>query len=67
MFQEGKSMQTRRMVLAVAFALSVANMAWAGESPYVTAQDLDLRLFLPMPAAAGSDADKAQQAEVIAL
>jgi acid phosphatase (class A) len=60
-------MLTKRQLFAVAVAIFFISPAAAGEKPYITAADLDLRLFLPMPVAAGSEADKAQQAEVIAL
>lgn len=59
-------MLTKRLFLAAALAFSIAGAAAAGEKPYITAADLDLRLFLPMPVAAGSEADKAQQAAVLA-
>jgi acid phosphatase (class A) len=55
---------TRRFVIALALTLPLS-AAMAGEKPYVTASDLDLRLFLPMPVQAGSDADKAEQAAVL--
>jgi acid phosphatase (class A) len=67
-------MTTRRFLLAAALSLATsavalsvpaATPARAGEKPYITAADLDLRLFLPMPVAAGSEADKAQQEAVI--
>ncbi|WP_406857560.1 phosphatase PAP2 family protein [Alsobacter sp. KACC 23698] len=52
--------------IALAFVLFVSP-AVAGEAPYVTASDIDLRVFLPRPVQAGSEADKAQQAEVLAV
>ena len=54
----------KRFVLALAMSLPL--LAHGVEAPYVTDKDLDLRHYLPLPIAAGSDADKAQQAEVIA-
>lgn len=58
------------MLRYAAFALLslvLAVPAAAGEKPYITAADLDLTAFLPAPVQAGSDADKAQQAAVIAV
>ena len=55
----------RRTILCL-LVLLLAYPAIAGAKPYVTAADLDLTAFLPAPAKAGSDEDKAQQAEVLA-
>jgi acid phosphatase (class A) len=58
----------RRTILSLALVAGLAAAmpgASAGEKPYVTGAELDLRLFLPMPVAAGSEADKAEQALVI--
>jgi acid phosphatase (class A) len=52
----------RTFFLALLF---VATPALAGEKPYVTAADLDLTVFLPMPVKAGSPDDKRQQQVVI--
>jgi hypothetical protein len=41
--------------------LDLAAPALASEKPYVTAADLDLTAFLPMPVKAGSPEDKRQQ------
>lgn len=41
--------------------------AVAGDAPYVTANDIDLRVFLPRPVANDSEAAKAQLAEVLAV
>lgn len=54
-----------RLFLLAILSMPVALPAAAAEAPYITATDLDLRVFPPMPVAAGSDADKAQQAAVI--
>jgi len=54
----------RRAILCLLVPL-LAYPAIAVAKPYVTAADLDLTAFLPAPAKAGSDEDKAQQAEVL--
>ena len=60
-------MTLRRHVLALlALAALVASPAVAREKPYLTAQDLDLVMILPPPVANGSDADREQQAVVLA-
>ena len=56
---------SKKLILAGLASLFLS-AALAGEAPYVTDKDLDLRIYLPMPIAAGSEADKAQQAEIIA-
>jgi len=60
-------MTLRRHVLALlALAAFAASPALAREKPYLTAQDLDLVTILPPPIANGSDADREQQAVVLA-
>lgn len=59
------TVRRRALVLLVLSALA-ASPAIAREKPYLTAQDLDLVAILPPPAANGSDADREQQAVVLA-
>jgi acid phosphatase (class A) len=60
-------MTLRRHVLALlALAALAASPVLAREQPYLTAQDLDLVAIMPPPAANGSDADREQQAVVLA-
>ena len=60
-------MTLRRHVLALlAFVALAATPVLAREQPYLTAQDLDLVTILPPPIANGSDADREQQAVVLA-
>ena len=60
-------MTLRRYVLTLlAFAALATAPAFAREQPYLTAQDLDLVTILPPPIANGSDADREQQAVVLA-
>jgi acid phosphatase (class A) len=60
-------MTLRRHVLALlALAALAASPAIAREKPYLTAQDLDLVTILPPPVANGGDADREQQAVVLA-
>lgn len=60
-------MTLRRHLLALlALAVLAASPAIAREKPYLTAQDLDLVTILPPPVANGSDADREQQAVVLA-
>lgn len=54
----------RHLLLAALLLLSP--LAHAGEKPFLTAKELDLSTLLPPPVAAGTEADKAQQAMVIA-
>jgi acid phosphatase (class A) len=56
---------TRRILLAAAFLLP-ALPSLAGDPPYLSAKQLDLRIMLPPPVAAGSVQDKADQDAVIA-
>lgn len=56
------------MLVRTALALMLlASPVIAGEAPYVTAKDIDLRVFLPRPVANDSDAAKEQSAEVLAV
>lgn len=57
----------RRNVLALLAFSALSTAALGAERPYVTAKDLDVRILLPMPVEKGSEGDKAQQAEVIAV
>lgn len=52
--------------LFVVLALIAALPAAAREPPYLTARDLDLAIILPPPVVAGSEADREQQAMVLA-
>jgi acid phosphatase (class A) len=52
--------------LLIVLALFAALPAAAREPPYLTAQDLDLAIILPPPVVAGSEADREQQAVVLA-
>lgn len=52
--------------LFVILALIAALPAAAREPPYLTARDLDLAIILPPPVVAGSEADREQQAMVLA-
>jgi acid phosphatase (class A) len=56
---------TRRILLTAAFLLPVLPVL-AGEPPYLTAKQLDLRMMLPPPVAAGTARDKEEQDAVIA-
>ncbi len=56
----------RRVLVLLAFAVLAASPAIAREQPYLTAQDLDLVSILPPPVAKGTDADREQQAMVLA-
>jgi acid phosphatase (class A) len=59
-------MTLRRRVLVLLALTALATPALARERPYLTAQELDLVVILPPPVANGSDADREQQAVVLA-
>lgn len=56
----------RRALVLLALAALSASPARARERPYLTAQELGLAAILPPPVANGSDADREQQAVVLA-
>ena len=56
----------RRALVLLALAALSASPARARERPYLTAQELDLAAILPPPVANGGDADREQQAVVLA-
>jgi acid phosphatase (class A) len=56
-----------RSATLLALILVLASPVAAADKPYVTAVEFDVTAFLARPVAAGSDADKAQIAHVIAV
>ncbi|TBW39252.1 phosphatase PAP2 family protein [Siculibacillus lacustris] len=57
---------TRRLVLAAGLFCAVAAPTFAADAPYLTAEKLDLRNFLPPAIVAGSPADLAERTAVVA-
>ena len=54
----------KRLTLALVLIL-LALPTQAADKPYITAADLDLTVYLPLPIKAGTDADKAQMQAVL--